>query len=228
MLSRSRSSRATTVVVAFALAVAAAPAAAADPVLPALPVCVQTDVLPAIGSCTPAPPTDAPAEKPAKKKSSKSGCRNTALRPGKDNLDRVNRAVLCLLNRERTKRGRKKLRSHRTLSGVAERYADQMVREQFFDHVTPDGVTMLSRIKGTSYLAGDLARWSVGENLAWGTGSLGTPKRIVRSWMASPGHRRNILDRSYREIGLGVVLGTPRDPGAGATYVNEFGRRIRR
>jgi uncharacterized protein YkwD len=42
--------------------------------------------------------------------------------------------------------------------------------------------------------------------------------------MHSAGHRRNILDRSFREIGIGIAIGSPRG-GSGATYVNEFGHR---
>ena len=61
--------------------------------------------------------------------------------------------------------------------------------------------------------------WAVGENLAWGTGPLGTPAAIVRAWMNSPGHRANILDPRFRQIGLGIVAGNPAGRGrSGATY----------
>jgi uncharacterized protein YkwD len=82
---------------------------------------------------------------------------------------------------------------------------------------------MPQRIKRTNYLRGARG-WTLGENLAWGTGSAATPARIVSAWMHSPGHRRNILDRRYREFGIGLALGAPTG-GPGATYVNEFGRR---
>ena len=42
--------------------------------------------------------------------------------------------------------------------------------------------------------------------------------------MHSPGHRRNVLDGGFREIGIGIAVGSPTG-GAGATYVNEFGSR---
>lgn len=212
--------------VAAAVAISAAPARAADGVLPALPVCVQTEVLPDIGTCppqAPAPEPEQPAEKPKK-----GGCADSGLLPSSSNLRRIRAATLCLVNRERTRRGRRKLRTQGTLAGVAARYAGQMVRERFFDHVSPSGSTMIQRIRRTPYLRGNVARWSVGENLAWGTGRLASPGQTVRAWMDSPGHRRNILDRSYREIGIGVVLGVPTDDGDGATYVTEFGHRVRR
>jgi uncharacterized protein YkwD len=98
-----------------------------------------------------------------------------------------------------------------------------MVRQRFFDHVSPGGSTMAQRIKRTNYLDGRRG-WSLGENLAWGSGSLATPAEIVDGWMHSAGHRRNILDAGFREIGIGIALGSPTG-GAGATYVNDFGSR---
>ena len=69
--------------------------------------------------------------------------------------------------------------------------------------------------------------WTLGENLAWGSYQLATPKSIVRSWMNSPGHRANILNGRFREIGIGVVDGAP-VPGTShaATYATSFGTRL--
>ncbi len=70
------------------------------------------------------------------------------------------------------------------------------------------------------------AGYEVGENIAWGTLSLATPRAIVAAWMASPAHRANILDANFRETGIGV---TPRPPAslahgqAGAIYTQDFG-----
>ena len=65
----------------------------------------------------------------------------------------------------------------------------------------------------------------LGENLEWGTGALATPRGALESWMKSPGHRANILRRSFRELGVGVVLGVPVGDTAGATYTVDFGVR---
>lgn len=48
---------------------------------------------------------------------------------------------------------------------------------------------------------------------------------MVRAWMASTGHRANILNGSYNEVGLGVVQGVPGNRRAGATFTTVFGRR---
>lgn len=85
---------------------------------------------------------------------------------------------------------------------------------------------MLSRIARSGY-APPGQPWSAGENIAWGTGALGTPEAIVRAWMGSPGHRANILRSEFREVGTGVVAAAPvaglTDPGG--TYTQEFGAR---
>ena len=158
----------------------------------------------------------------------KSGCADANETPTASNMAEARAATLCLLNVERTKRGLRKLRSHATLRGVATSYSRQMVRHRFFDHVSPGGSTLTSRIRRTSYLRGTRA-WSLGENLAWGTGHYATPRETVQSWMESPGHKRNILDRSFTEIGIGIALGAPVAAvasGVAATYTTEFGRRV--
>jgi len=154
---------------------------------------------------------------------SASSCAGAALAPSAANAPAVHHATLCLLNEQRTSRGLSRLREQTSLGGVATTYARLMVRQRFFDHVSPGGSTMAERIKRTSYL--DKTRgWSLGENLAWGSGSLASPAKIVDAWMHSAGHRANILDGGFREIGIGIALGSP-SGGQGATYVNEFGSR---
>ncbi len=207
---------------------AAAPAAAsaAAPRAAALP-CVSVPGVISVGCPDPSAPTPpAPKPKPKPKPKPRKGCADSTLMPDAGNLAKIDAATLCLVNRERKKRHLVALRRQGTLDDVATRFAKRLVEESFFDHTAPDGTTMLDRVKATSYLRGALRRWSVGENIAYGTGALATPKAIVDAWMRSPGHRANILDRSFREIGLGVHLGTPSDP-QGATYVHDFGRRER-
>jgi uncharacterized protein YkwD len=150
-------------------------------------------------------------------------CAGANLRPNAASAAKVRSATLCLLNRQRTRHGLRRLRAQRSLSHAATKYARLMVTKHFFDHVSPAGSTMASRIERTTYLHHTRA-WSLGENLAWGADTASTPLQIVNAWMHSPPHRRNILDPSFKEIGIGVALGAPTG-GNGATYVNEFGRR---
>lgn len=156
------------------------------------------------------------------------GCAYAGVLPTAANAAKVRQATLCLLNKERTKRGLKKLRTQGTLGKVAKSYAKKMVRDRFFDHVSPGGSTMVGRIKATAYLS-SARSWSVGENIAWGAGMQATPAAIMEAWMDSPGHRHNILDRGFREIGIGIITGVPVAGigSEGATYVTEFGQRGR-
>ena len=137
--------------------------------------------------------------------------------------DHLERATLCLVNRERSSRGLRKLTVSKRLSLAAVRHSRDMARRNYFSHVSPRGSTFMTRIRKTGYLRGARS-WSAAENIAWGSGSYGTPRSIVRAWMRSAGHRRNILGR-FRNIGLGIVRGTPSRGWDGATYTQTFGRR---
>jgi uncharacterized protein YkwD len=135
-------------------------------------------------------------------------------------------ATLCLLNAERAAQGLSPLAADAALQGAATAFAQDMVTRRFFDHTSPDGGTMLDRLKAGGWLPASGA-WTAGENIAWGSGDLGTPARIVAAWMASPGHRANILQAAFTQIGLGIVAGAPQAgvTGAAATYVTDFGSR---
>lgn len=150
-------------------------------------------------------------------------CRGANLKPSPAHAGQVRQATLCLLNRQRIRYGLPRLREHRSLTHAARKYARLMVDNHFFDHVSPAGTTMAQRVKRTNYLKRTRS-WALGENIAWGSGGAATPAQIVNAWMHSAGHRANILNRRFREIGVGVALGAPTG-GTGATYVNEFGLR---
>jgi uncharacterized protein YkwD len=156
-------------------------------------------------------------------------CESADALPGQVSVTDARDAVLCLMNAERTARGLKRLRAQPDLAEAAGRFARQMVRDRFFDHTSPGGSTMVSRIKATSYLR-DAVRWTVGENLAWGTGTKATPRATVDAWMHSADHRGNLLDRGFTEVGIGIAAGAPAELQAdetGGTYVTDFGRRVR-
>jgi len=96
-----------------------------------------------------------------------------------------------------------------------------MVARGFFDHVSPDGGTLSDRVHRTGYSGRTL-----GEDIGWGTYDLGTPSAIVAAWMKSPPHRAIILRGRFREIGVGVAIGTPGDrTETGAVYTLDVGRR---
>lgn len=144
--------------------------------------------------------------------------------PGRMTVSEVRYATLCLINAERRQRGLKPLRQNRRLAVAGRRHVSDMVRARYFAHDSRSGRRFSHRILRTGYARG--RRATLGENLAWGTGDLASPRNIVAGWMRSPGHRANILRREFREIGIAVVAATPRTGGNGATYATEFGARL--
>ena len=152
-------------------------------------------------------------------------CANANAKPTSENLAEIRSSVLCLLNEQRTSRGLRRLRANAKLRAAAERHSANMNQKDFFDHVSPAGSTPLERVKAAGYLAG-ADSWAVGENIAWGEQRLSTPAEIMQSWMESPSHKANILNRRFRHVGIGVAVGAPIDGAAGgATYTTAFGKR---
>jgi uncharacterized protein YkwD len=151
-------------------------------------------------------------------------CANVDLAPTAANTKEIRAAVLCLINAERAQRGRVALRKNPRLRRAALAHSSDMVRDGYFAHTAPNGDTFVDRILHARYTRRSDG-WSLGENLAWGTGELGTARGVTQAWMRSSGHRANILKRSYRNLGIGVHVGVPRDAGVGATFTIDFGVR---
>jgi uncharacterized protein YkwD len=149
-------------------------------------------------------------------------CAGADLVPDAGNLAQVGQATLCLLNDERAAAGLRPLAYSAALTQPSAAYSTRMVSENFFAHESPDGSTLESRLTAARYIAPD-GDWFVGENLAWGQDNLATARNIAIAWMNSPGHRHNILEAEFTEVGIGIVPGTPGDPTRGATYTTDFG-----
>jgi uncharacterized protein YkwD len=130
------------------------------------------------------------------------------------------------VNKVRKRRGIKSLKSNSKLYSAAQKHATDMVQGQYFSHVSKDGTTVVPRIRAAGYMGSNSSGWRVGENLAWGSGSFSTPASTVQAWLNSPGHKRNIMNRAYRETGLAIAVGAPVPAtGDAGTYVQAFGRR---
>jgi uncharacterized protein YkwD len=152
-------------------------------------------------------------------------CGNTDVLPTADNLAQIRAAVLCLHNQARADKGLPLLRENAKLDKAALGHSNDMVAEGYFDHTTPGGTSFVDRILAAGYVKRN-AGWTLGENLAWGTGDLSTPDGVMTSWMNSPDHKANILKRAYREVGIGIKLGVPSDGTVGATYTLDFGAKL--
>lgn len=107
------------------------------------------------------------------------------------------REVIRLVNAERTQRGLQPLRENWELSRVARFKSRDMVDHRYFAHNSPTYGTPFQMIRafGLSFRA-------AGENIAYGQR---TPQAVVNAWMNSSGHRANILNAAYTQIGVGYV-----------------------
>ncbi len=104
--------------------------------------------------------------------------------------------LIELTNVERTKQGLAALTPDATLMSVARGHSDNQARLNTMAH-TLEGVTFFQRIEQAGY------RYrAVGENVAAGQR---TPAEAVRDWMNSPGHRANILNAQFTQIGVGIA-----------------------
>ncbi|MFI8520693.1 CAP domain-containing protein [Streptomyces sp. NPDC085481] len=117
--------------------------------------------------------------------------------------------VVGLANTEREKAGCAPLRSDARLREAAQRHADDMARRDYYAHTNPEGHNAGDRITAAGY---PWATW--GENIHRGPE---TPTQAIEDWMNSEGHRKNILNCSFKDIGVGVTL-----TGNGPWWVQDF------
>ncbi len=103
--------------------------------------------------------------------------------------------VLALTNAERAKVGCGALSINNTLAVVAQAHAVDMAENDFFDHDSLNGASPFDRMRAAGYSFSSAA-----ENIAAG---YSTPASVMNGWMNSSGHRANILNCSYTEIGIG-------------------------
>ncbi|BAZ67042.1 SCP-like extracellular [Fischerella sp. NIES-4106] len=103
--------------------------------------------------------------------------------------------VVELTNQERAKNNLPALRENAELNYVADEYAKQMSERRVLSHTGADGSLPWERAEAIGYEAK-----TMGENI--GAGQT-TPEQVVQDWMNSPGHRENILNPKYTEIGAG-------------------------
>jgi uncharacterized protein YkwD len=153
-------------------------------------------------------------------------CPGANLTPKPANIEIVVAATLCLVNDERARFGEPALILDARLSSAATGHSRDMDALNYFEHVSPGGQTLLMRVQASGFIPNGRVGYTLGENIAWGTLWLGTPRAIVKAWMESAGHRANILNRSYRYTGIGIGSDLPRSMSsgqAGGMYTQDFG-----
>ena len=115
-----------------------------------------------------------------------------------------------LVNQERVKAGLAPLVMDEAVRRVARAHSGDMAERNFFSHVNPDGLNPFQRLDAAGIDYG----WA-GENIAWN--NFADPAQAaVDGWMASPGHRENILRPQFTRTGMGVA-----PDGAGGFYFTQ-------
>src|ERR1700691_891245 len=156
-------------------------------------------------------------------------CPNANFTPAANNIESVVAATLCLVNDERVRFGESALIEDPRLAAAAVGHSRDMDEHDYFSHTSPSGQTLLMRIQVSGFIPNANVGYTLGENIAWGTLWLGTPRAIVKAWMESPGHRANILNGSSPYPGIGSAPALPSSMSNGQTggmYTQDFGTII--
>lgn len=134
------------------------------------------------------------------------------------------KTMRCLLNYVRVKRGLHKLADSSLLDRSSAIKSNAIVRCNQFSH-TPCGHPFTRTFSQVGYFK-RASWWSVGENIAWGTGEFASPRAIMDAWLNSPEHRANLFTASWRQTGLAIVRKPSLFGYSSVTlWTNEFGVR---
>lgn len=109
-------------------------------------------------------------------------------------------AIVDSTNAERARQNLPALKVNTTLNSSAQIKAEDMLRNEYFEHQSPNGTDMTDLMKQVGYNF-----LGIGENLAMG--NFRDSQDIVAAWMNSSGHRENIMNPNYTEIGVSIISG---------------------
>ncbi|GIJ60573.1 CAP domain-containing protein [Virgisporangium aurantiacum] len=150
-------------------------------------------------------PTSKAATSPTKKPTQTGGGTN-----GNTEATGPTAEVLRLVNSERSKAGCGALTNDSRLASAAQKHSADMASNSYFSHTSQNGDEMADRIDASGY------KWrSIGENIAKGQS---TPAAVMQAWMNSSGHRANILNCGFRNIGIGLAY-----DGRSPVWTQDFG-----
>ena len=126
--------------------------------------------------------------------------RQTPLKPAQSaTTAQMEAAVYQQINAIRRQKGLTELKQNPKLAQVARDYSRRMAEQQFFAHTSPQGDTMVQRVRSAN-----IFYTLLGENLFTSTNIPQPVPAAVQGWMDSQGHRENILRSEFRETGIGV------------------------
>lgn len=132
-------------------------------------------------------------------------CPGANLAPGVIGADEARRALTCLINNERRDRDKPKLDPHRKLKRVAQQHTEAMIRKDCLRHECPGEDDLERRLRRAGYIPRQ-GSWRFAESIGFER----TPREMVQTWMGTQFNRRSMLDREFKDIGVGVVRGDPK------------------
>jgi uncharacterized protein YkwD len=118
-------------------------------------------------------------------------------------MQELERELMTAINAVRMRHGLRPLRLALGLQRAAAAHSREMARLGYFEHASADGTGFWRRL-ARHYPRRGYRKWEVGENLASSSPAM-NPRETVSDWLQSPGHRANLLDRHWREFGVGAV-----------------------
>jgi uncharacterized protein YkwD len=134
--------------------------------------------------------------------------------------------MLKLINHARTSRGLHSLSAYDALHEAALDHSCDMIRRDYFGHSSLGGAGVSARARQAGYSASGWSQWTVGEVIAWGCGTRGTPQAVFKAWMRSSSHRSIILGKRWRDVGVGCARGTFKGIRGVIMYTVDVGRRV--
>lgn len=133
--------------------------------------------------------------------------------------------TLNLHNQARATNGLATLCVHRTLTKAARFHSQEMINRDYFAHESFNGETDIARMQRYGYTSSGFAFVKYGENIYRGSGTSGSARSAFTWWMNSTGHRANILDPDFREVGIGVRKGDFQGQPGTSMFTVDFGVR---
>jgi uncharacterized protein YkwD len=131
--------------------------------------------------------------------------------------------LFLAINEVRANHGLAPVYPARGLRLTAQAHTNDMVSRNYFAHTSPSGSTLAYRITHSGFRTS--GTWWAGENLAWGTGTIGSPRNVIRMWLASPEHRSILLSSRYSYVGIGRSIGRFQGYQGAAVWTVDFGHR---
>ena len=137
------------------------------------------------------------------------------------------KTMLALIDHARVSRGLPRLRVVAALERASRSHSRDMLKRDYFSHSSASGASYQARVLSFGYSRSGCSCWKVGEVIGWGRGGAAAARSVFCQWMKSRAHRAVILQRSFRDVGVGAAVGSLRGMTGVRMFTVDFGRRVK-